>query len=644
MLSNLSIRQKMLLLILGLSVLTYVITFMYIIDSVRDKALEEGKKTAKLVAQKKANEIKVTLDEDMAVARVMAEALVDMTFLPDDERNKRRKEFLDKVLLLYPKYDATWMSWQYEFINDDWDHDYGRERFNSYMENGEVKSSIQLAEMDGSKGSSIYEFIKANADADELLSEPYWFQSYDYGSNTNDSLLAISPVVRMEIDGEFAGIVGSDMSTKDFQSISEVSDYNDAYAVLLSAKGKIIAYKDALYFDKPMDSLKIFTRNQINIQDLIDKQDGYTVLDSQLDTDVYVCFAKIPIARTGSNWTICTVVPVKTIMAPYTSTFTNTLLGLALGLLILAGSILYIAYSITNPLAKSTRLLEDLAEGKLSNQTKLNVRGRDELSKIARSLNRLYETLQIKADFAQTIGEGNLDAKINVNENDELGAALVQMQRSLQTAIGDIKSLIKASESISDNVVHQAENINNTANKGFETSNNGLSLVNNMSESMTAITSIASDTNTSFKILEQRSKEISKVVKVISDLSKQTNLLAINAAIQASRAGEAGKGFAVVANEIRRLAEGSEKSAKEITELVKQMQEDTTGASQMLTEMTESIQKGESATAESSEAFRNISGLVTDTVTLSESILHVAREQINKIKEVSKNTESIVIR
>ena len=636
----------MLLLILGLTVLTYLITFIYIIYSVRDKALDEGKKAAMLVAQKKANEVKAVIDEDLAVARVMAEAVEDMTYLPDEERDRRRKELLDRVLLLYPKYDATWMSWQYEFINEEWDKSYGRERFNSYMEGGEVRSSLELAELDGSKASSIYEEVKADEDLDELLSDPYWFLDYDYSDNTNDSLLAISTVVRLEVDDRFAGVIGADMSVTAFQGISELDYYDNAYAILLSSKGRITAYKDPGFFNIPMDSLSIFSNKNNNVKSRIQqgKSVDYTIMDHSLGEEVYVFMAPIPIGRTDSYWTVCTVVPIEEIMAPYTTTFSTTIVVVIISLLVLTFSILYISYSITNPLRKSTKLLEELAEGKLDSSKKLKENGTDELSQISRSLNRLLDSLQLKTRFAQKIGEGNLDAKISVENEDVLGVALVNMQNSLRTAIGDIKSLVKASESISDNVVSQAENINRTANNGFQVSNNGLNLVTNMNESMSSITTIASDTNTSFKVLEQRSNDISKVVKVITELSRKTNLLAINAAIQASQAGEAGKGFAVVANEIRKLAESSQKSAKEINELVVQIQTDTSEASQMIDQMTESIRKGESVTGETSEAFQNISGSINDTVSLSESILDIARQQIEKIKEVSKNTESIVIK
>lgn len=646
MLSYLSIRQKMLLLILGITVLTYFVTYVYIIDSVRDKALIEGKKSAKLVALQKASEVKAIIDEDLAVARIMAEAVEDMTSLPEAERNLRRKEFLDGVLTLYPKYDATWMSWQLEQIDKNWDKSYGRERYNSYLDGTEVKSSIELAELDGRKGSLIYEQLKDSTSASELLSEPYKYLDYDYSKNTKDSLLGISTTVRMEVNGRFAGIIGADMSVDAFQEISKVGYYDNAYAVLLSSEGVITAHKDSRLFNTLMDSLSIFSYSKLNLREKVKQgvPDGYTILDENLNEEVYVYMAPISLGRTNSYWMLCTVVPIKEIMAPYDSTFRNSIIVVFISLLILTMTIFYISFSITRPLSRSTELLNDLEEGKLDMQNNLNITGKDELSQMSGSINKLIGSLQKKVNFAREIGKGNLEAKIQVNENDELGLALLRMQSSLKVAIGNIKSMVKSTESISDNVVSEAENINHTANIGFENSTKGLDLVNNMSESMKSITAIATETNSSFEILEKRSQNISSVVQVITEIAKQTNMLAINAAIQASSAGEAGKGFAVIAKEIKRLAESSRISAEDISNLAAQMQTDTSEASRMISMMNESIGKGESAALETTDAFKNISDSVTDTLSLSEKILNIAREQIHKIKEVSRNTENMVIK
>ncbi|MFY0686198.1 MAG: methyl-accepting chemotaxis protein [Cyclobacteriaceae bacterium] len=633
----------MLLLILGLTVLTYLITFTYIIKSVRDKALTEGKKTAMTVAQKKANEVKAVFDEDLAVARIMAEAIQPLTSLPDSERNQRRKVFMDNVLLRYPKYDATWMSWQLELIDENWTQNYGRERFNSYMESGEVKSSIELAETDGSKASTIYELIKGDATVKELLSEPYWYMDYDYSDNTQDSLLGISTVIRLEQNGQFAGVIGADMSVNAFKNISAVDFYESAHAVLLTNGGVITAHKDPALFNSPMDALEIFQNSVVPVKDMVKNGEEFGFTTWEDDQEVYIHMSPVPIGRTGSHWMVCTVVPVEEIMAPYNGTFSGTIIVLLIGLIVITISIRYIAISITQPLDKSTRLLEELAAGKLKGQKKLEVKGSDEISNISKSLNRLIDSLQFKIAFAQRIGGGNLEAAINVSDGDELGHALVKMQHNLKLAIGDIKSLVKASEQISDNIVKQAENIHSSAHGGYETSNSGIGMVNKMSMTMTSISSIASKTDESFKILEERSKEITKVVTVISDLTRQTNMLAVNAAIQAAKAGEAGKGFSVVANEVKKLAENSGKSAKDIDQLIKQIMNDTHLAAEMSREMTSSIRNGESATAQTSEAFQNINESVMSTVSLSESILSIAKEQIIKIKEVSENTESIVI-
>ena len=340
MLSYLSIRQKMLLLILGITTITYFVTYVYIIDSVRDKALEEGKKTAKQVALQKANDVK------------------DMTNLPEAERKERRKKFMESVLRLYPKYDATWMSWQLKVIDKDWKESYGRERFNSSFAGNEVKSSLGLAELDGSKGSGIYELFKNDSSVKELLSEPYEYLEYDYTKSSRDTLLGISPTIRIEFDGEFAGIVGSDMSVKAFKGIADIGYYENAYAVLLSTEGVITAHQDTSLFNQSLDTLSIF--KNLSQSDRLKIKRGeeheYITTDNDLKEEVYVYMAPVALGRTDAFWTVCTIVPVEEIMAPYDSTFTNSIIVVVISLLILTVVIFYNSYSITKPLSKSTKL------------------------------------------------------------------------------------------------------------------------------------------------------------------------------------------------------------------------------------------------------------------------------------------------
>ncbi|WP_462249518.1 methyl-accepting chemotaxis protein [Ekhidna sp.] len=453
MLKNFTIRRKMMLFILGITVIIYGITLVYISYNLRSNAISEAEKLADSYAQQKANTIKTIIDEDLAVARVMADAVEEYTYMPDEQRNSLRKTFLEKVLTRYPKYDATWMSWQLEFIDPTWDKSYGRERFNSYLDGDEIKSSLELAELDGRKASAIYEQFKADSNVKELLSEPYWYLDYDYSSNTRDSLLGISPTVRLEVDGKFAGVVGTDMSVDDFQGVAEVDFYEKAYALLISSGGVITAHADPGLFNQPMDTIGVIGKSPVSVLEKINSGEAfsYRSFDDVIDDDVYVTFSPIPVGRSGRYWAAAIVVPVSEITAAFTSTFRFTILIGLIGLVILTYTIWKLANRITDSLDLSNNLLKDLARGELDDSKRIKDISRDELGEIAQSVNKLMDEIYSKSEFSRKIGEGDLNADFEIaGENDVLGASLIMMRNNLRSVIDETNDVVTHAEGEGD--------------------------------------------------------------------------------------------------------------------------------------------------------------------------------------------------
>ncbi len=784
-----TIRKKMMLFILGITIITYIITVGYISISFRTQSVAEAKKLADSFAAQKANDIKSILNEDMAVSRDMATIVKNYTFLPRPERDSLRKQLMVDILLDYPKYDATWMSWQLWAIEDDWDEIYGRERINFYMRGGRVNSSTELANLDGDPTSGVYFELKSNIRETEKLSEPYWYEDYDYEAGTTDSILGISPTVSIIIDGKFAGVIGTDMTLDDFKSMSQVEFFDEGYGFLLSNEGTIISHQNPDFFSLPMDSLS-FARSldieQVRNRIQNGEQFSYSVYDREFEEEVYISFAPIQIGRSNYPWSAAIIVPTSEVTGSFQAAFNITIIVGILGLAILGLVVTRIASGITSSLDRSNALLKDLSKGNINIDNRLLVKSSDELGEIADSVNTLQDDLNRKAEFSKQIGEGNLNADFyKSGESDVLGESLLKMRDNLKGVIdetrkvvqsageegnlmdarmlpagkegawkdlsdsinnlmtsistpmmevnrivnamaggdltqryshdakGDVRVLadslndalgslnmlldqivksvnivgdssnemLTASEEMNTNtgeiasaiaqmssgaqnqvskvdessnliegilnssgeMQKQAEAINNAAQNVSQNSDQGVKMVEKVGASMKEISDFSNDTNKSIQVLTDRSREITRVLGIISDIASQTNLLALNAAIEAAQAGESGRGFAVVAEEIRKLAEDSRNSAKEIENLITAVQQDTENAAKVIEVMNQSIKGGEEASQDVSEAFKAIAESTTQNFELSGSILNATKDQMEDIRNVVGITESVVV-
>ena len=436
----------MMVFILGITVLIYLVTLGYIGYSLREKAIVEAQRLADTFASQKANEIKAILNEDMAVARDMANIVKEYTFLPQERRDSLRKSLMVNILKTYPKYDAVWMSWQLWAIQPGWEKENGRERVNFYMRDGKVQHSQELANLDKDPDSGIYYHLKNTPEESEKLSEPYWYLDYDYSSNRRDSILGISPTVTIEVDGRFAGVIGSDMTLSDFQSMSEISFFKKGYAFLLSNKGVVIAHQNPAFYSLPMDTLS-FTKS-IDLMEAKSKIESgehfsYTVYDDTFGEEVYVSFAPIQIGKSDYPWSAATIVPVSEITAPFNATLQITIVVGVIGLALLSLVILRISNNITSSIEDSNELLKNLALGNLDQNKKLSVNSNDELGQMASSVNVLVDELNKKAVFSIEVGRGNLDSDFKVaSDQDSLGLSLLKMRDNLKNVLDETKDVV----------------------------------------------------------------------------------------------------------------------------------------------------------------------------------------------------------
>jgi methyl-accepting chemotaxis protein len=318
----------------------------------------------------------------------------------------------------------------------------------------------------------------------------------------------------------------------------------------------------------------------------------------------------------------------------------------------LSASINNLLESVSKPLLAVNKVANAMAQGDLSQRLSIDAQG--EIKKLMENLNTALDNvsgilIQISSN-ANVVDEATtemLSASEEMNNNTgEIASAIAQMSSGAQNQVikvDESSNLVEGILQSSNDMGKQAVTINGAAKTGVESSEKGLSMLNKVVFNMSDIADFSSKTNDSIKVLTERSKEINRVLGVISDIASQTNLLALNAAIEAAQAGDAGRGFAVVAEEIRKLAEDSRNSAKEIEKLISDVQNDTEEAAKIIEIMNLSVKSGEEASKDASSAFKEISSSSSQTLEISEEILNSSKQQIEDIKNVVAITESVVV-
>ncbi|MDI6727620.1 MAG: methyl-accepting chemotaxis protein [Thermodesulfovibrionales bacterium] len=288
---------------------------------------------------------------------------------------------------------------------------------------------------------------------------------------------------------------------------------------------------------------------------------------------------------------------------------------------------LFTTRSITNPISDLKGKLESIAGGDFTVDIKSD--RKDEIGELLNSVDSMK--LNLKENILRISDASNHLS----SASEELSATVQQMAKRVDEQAVRANQVATAGTEMSQTVVEIAKNASNIASSATDAlsvANDGEDVVNRTVNEVQEIANKVSDTSHVVQSLGERSRQIGEIVDVIKDIADQTNLLALNAAIEAARAGEQGRGFAVVADEVRKLAEKTTKATTEIGGMIKTIQEETNGA---VSAMDESLQKVETGVALSTGAGNALLKIVDSVNSLQSMVQHIASatEEMSTVSE-----------
>ncbi|OLN22257.1 chemotaxis protein [Domibacillus antri] len=450
-------------------------------------------------------------------------------------------------------------------------------------------------------------------------------------STGNRIIVAASPVIGN--NGETMGVLSATINFE--QLIDDFLNNTDnmgAFPILVDNQDILQVYPIKEVIGKNINEAEL----NADTKDLLVK--GKTEAGNSIVTEngeEYV-LAYTPIDIAGYSLSFNT--PMDTILAAADKTrdFTLLVTGLSvIGILIIAW---FVAGRISRPIQHVTEHIQRIAGGDLTGD-ELQVKTNDEIGRLTESMNKmslnlknLIHRVRSNADYvASYAGELTASADQTSKATENITASIQQVSSGAEQQNERVAESVLALEEVSFGIQQMAESssrISETSSVTIQKAQSGGESVKKTVDQMNSILTSVLTSDQTIRTLDERSKEIGKIIEVINGIAEQTNLLALNAAIEAARAGEQGKGFAVVADEVRKLAEESRRSSSQIGQLITAIQQDMTSSIDGMAHVTREVKEG---LAIAGDTERNFNEIIESTKQVTDQIDSMAAtaEQIS---------------
>ncbi|MBF8748148.1 MULTISPECIES: methyl-accepting chemotaxis protein [Pseudomonas] len=474
------------------------------------------------------------------------------------------------------------------------------------------------------------------------LIEPYF---YDI---EGQRVLMTSIAFPLQVDGKVIATLSVDINLNSLQAVSQEASrslYQGRTTVgILSPAGLLAGYS--------ADASKLAQRfDQVDPRqgaELIGKlaNGKMTIAHDQQRLKVLAAFAPIPGSR---PWGVILDVPEEALTGPADSlkreldglNTRGTLLELCLGLAAAVAGLLLIwlmARSVTRPILGVAAMLEDIASGEGDLTRRLHYNKQDELGKLASWFNRFLDKLQpIIAEVKRSVQDARGTADRSSAIATETSAGMEQQYRQVDQVATASNEMSATAQDVARSAAQAAQ----AARDADQATREGLAVIEHTTRSIDTLAAEMANAMTEVEGLAQNSERIGSVLEVIRSIAEQTNLLALNAAIEAARAGEAGRGFAVVADEVRNLARRTQESVEETRQVIETLQNGTREVVGAMDNSHRQAQGGVEQVGQAVTALERIGQAVTVITDMNLQIASAAEEQSAVAEEINSNVATI---
>jgi len=464
-----------------------------------------------------------------------------------------------------------------------------------------------------------------------------WF--FDYRDSRQEKMLNVFTESNGEVklfinyqQPNGRGLVGLAKSLDDMVNLLASFKIEDTgFIYLVDADGQVKLHQDKNQMGKK--GLSQLYPN-VNVQQLLNKNDFNLIKADADGKHMLIASSYIP----SMDWYLVAQVPEAEVFALLEESSYQILISTIIIAALFIAIAIAVAGSVSRPIAQVAELFRNIGEGEGDLRQRLPVNGEDEIAQLARGFNSFISKIQDSViEVAQTseqLGKSAIDVSNQAQQT--LEDSNLQKDRTIMvvTAINEMGATVNEIASNAAQAAVTAREADSESSEGQQVVTRARNTINQLSKDVGQVGEV-------IESLATHTKSIGGILDVIRAISEQTNLLALNAAIEAARAGEAGRGFAVVADEVRNLASRTAASTNEVQTMIDKLQSE---ASRAVTAMEQSRNRSREGVQAVDEASNSLSGISQQIASISDMNIQVAaatEEQSTVVEDINRNVTEI---